>query len=66
MTPGSRSPERVPIMNPPAGVRPIVVSMETPSLTAHIEAPFPRCATTTRPGRRSSDVAHSYERPWKP
>src|SRR5262252_8289925 len=51
MTPGSRSPHRVPIMKPPAGVRPMLVSIDRPSRTAAMLAPFPRCAMTTRPRR---------------
>ena len=38
-TPGSRSPLRVAITIPPVGVRPMVVSTEAPSTTAHRLAP---------------------------
>ena len=48
-TPGSRSPDRVPIMIPPVGVKPIVVSTLTPSRTAVRLAPFPRWAMMIRP-----------------
>ncbi len=41
-TPGSRSPERVPIIRPPVGVKPIVVSIEMPPYTAARLAPLPR------------------------
>ena len=49
-TPGSRSPGRVPMMMPPVGVRPMVVSMERPSRTAVMLAPLPRWATISRGG----------------
>ena len=44
MSPGSRSPERVLIGNPEAGVKPMLVSMLLPSRTAARLAPLPRCA----------------------
>ena len=71
-TPGSRSPVRVPIIKPPVGVKPIVVSTPTPSRTAAMLAPLPRWAMTTRPRRhrrssaRSSSTMYSYDRPWNP
>jgi len=47
--PGSKSPGLVPIISPPAGVKPMVVSMLFPSKTAARLAPLPRCASITRP-----------------
>ena len=47
-TPGSIAPQRVPITSPSSAVRPIVVSMLTPSRIAHRLEPLPRCATTVR------------------
>ena len=40
--PGSTEPERVAITRPSSGVKPIVVSTERPSSTAHSDAPAPR------------------------
>ena len=52
-SPGSRSPVRVLISRPAAGVKPMLVSMLLPSCTAARLAPLPRCARITRPcGRR--------------
>ena len=48
-TPGSRSPLRLLMTRPPAGVSPMLVSTQRPSATAARLAPFPRCASTTRP-----------------
>jgi hypothetical protein len=69
-TPGSRSPDRVAIMTPDAGVNPIVVSTGRPPATAARLAPAPRCASTTRPAaasgpaiRVSSSIRNAYERP---
>ena len=45
MTPGSMSPERVPITRPSIGVRPIDVSTGSPPTIADAEAPLPRCST---------------------
>ncbi|COZ43969.1 Uncharacterised protein [Mycobacterium tuberculosis] len=45
MTPGSRSPLRVPITKPSSGVRPIDVSTGRPRAIAEAEAPLPRCST---------------------
>ena len=39
---GSMSPERVPIIRPSSGVRPMVVSTDCPSRIAAMEAPLPR------------------------
>jgi len=39
---GSISPQRVPIINPSRGVKPIEVSIDFPLSIAVIEAPFPR------------------------
>lgn len=36
------APERVPIMKPSSGVRPMVVSITRPSLTAAMEEPLPK------------------------
>ena len=41
-SPGSTEPERVAITSPSSGVKPIVVSTERPSRTAHSDAPAPR------------------------
>ena len=35
--------------NPSAAVKPIVVATLLPALSPHMLAPFPRCATMTRP-----------------
>jgi len=48
-SPGSRSPERLLITNPDAGVKPMLVSMLLPSCTAAKLAPLPRWARITRP-----------------
>jgi hypothetical protein len=48
-TPGSRSPERVLMGRPAAGVNAMLVSMLRPSRTAATLAPLPRCARMTRP-----------------
>src|SRR5215475_8061832 len=45
---GSIWPGRVPIGRPSSAVKPIVLSTLRPPESAHIEAPLPRCATTTR------------------
>ena len=47
-TPGSRSPERVPITNPSSGVRPALVSIAVPCLTATRDEPLPRWQTIIR------------------
>ena len=41
MMAGSMSPQRVPIIRPSSGVRPMLVSMHLPSLTAEMEPPLP-------------------------
>ncbi len=46
MIAGSMEPERVPIMMPSSGVRPIVVSKHFPPLIAEIEEPLPRWQVT--------------------
>ena len=43
---GSIEPQRVPMMMPSSGVRPMVVSKHLPSLTAEMEEPFPRWQVT--------------------
>ena len=43
------SPVRVPMTKPAVGVKPMVVSMQWPLLTAAMLAPAPRCARMTRP-----------------
>ena len=48
-TPGSSSPQRVPIGSPSSAEKPIVVATLRPARSAQSEAPLPRCATTTRP-----------------
>ena len=42
MIPGSIEPQRVPIIRPSSGVKPMVVSTHFPSRTAAMEAPLPR------------------------
>ena len=44
---GSRVPQRVPMMRPSSGVRPIVVSMHWPSSMAQRLAPEPRWQLTS-------------------
>jgi hypothetical protein len=70
---GSQSPERVPMMRPSRGVRPIEVSKEQPSFTALIEEPLPMCAMIrlvlkgSWPRRTAARLA-VYRKlvPWKP
>ena len=50
ITPASSEPERVPIGSPSNAVNPMEESTLRPPASAHIDAPDPRCATTTRPG----------------
>ena len=45
MTPGSTSPDRVPITRPSIGVSPIDVSCGRPPTIADADAPLPRCST---------------------
>ncbi len=71
MTPGSTEPERVPIIRPSSGVKPIEVSIGLPPWIAEAEQPLPRWQTTRRsdPGsrprisaaRRRSSVADPVE-----
>ena len=42
ITPGSTSPDRVPIIRPSSGVRPILVSMDFPPSSAAMLTPLPR------------------------
>ena len=72
-SPGSTEPERVAITSPSSGVKPIVVSTETPPATAASEAPAPRWHVTIRSsstGRPASSAAraeaYACESPWKP
>ena len=46
-TPGSMSPDRVPMTRPARGVRPMDVSMLRPPEMAAALAPLPRCSTTS-------------------
>ena len=48
ITPESSEPDRVPIGNPSSAVNPIDESTLRPFTSPHIDAPDPRCATTTR------------------
>ena len=70
--PGSTEPERVPIINPSSGVKPIEVETDLPASTAVTEQPLPRWATTRpRDGddpRSAADrsTAHDTDSPWKP
>lgn len=43
---GSMLPQREPMMMPSSGVKPMLVSMTLPSLTAEIEEPLPRWQVT--------------------
>ena len=45
ITPGSMSPERVPITRPSIGVNPIDVSTGRPPTIADADAPLPKCST---------------------
>ena len=70
---GSRSPERVPMISPSSGVRPIEVSTHLPPTEAEIEAPLPRWHTITLAvlGSRLANLIVSLETklwlvPWKP
>ena len=63
--PGRPSPERVAITRPSSGVKPIVVSTETPAATAASEAPAPRWHVTIRStstGRPASSAARARRR----
>src|ERR1022692_3829551 len=71
-TPGHRSPERVPIMRPPFGTNPIVVSMLRPPRIAAMLAVLPKWAITIRPSAAlAPDPApsccrrDSWDSPWK-
>ena len=79
MIAGSIEPERVPIIIPSRGVRPIVVSKHLPPLIAEIDEPLPRWQVTILsssalylPGyffiRKSVALAETYLWlvPWKP
>ncbi len=63
-TPGSSAPQRVPIGRPSTAVKPIVLAMLRPPCIAHMLAPLPRCAATTRApasaGSHSGSVAAMY------
>lgn len=53
-------PERVPIMRPSSGVKPMVVSMDFPWLTAVMEPPLPKwhvMSPRSRSGRPSRFAA---------
>ncbi len=72
-TPGSMSPDRVPITRPSSGVSPIEVSTQTPPWTAEAEPPLPRCSTITftsagsLPSSRAvSRETYWWDVPWKP
>ena len=58
--------------SPSTAVKPIVLATLRPACMAHMLAPLPRCATTTRPvavfgSRLGRTLAmYSYESPWKP
>ena len=58
-TPASTSPQRVPMISPSAGVKPIVVSTERPWSTAQSDEPLPRWQLTSRSsfGRRFRNCA---------
>ena len=46
---GSMEPQRVPMIRPSSGVKPIVVSTTRPSRTAHSEEPLPKWQLTSLP-----------------
>ncbi len=50
----------VPIMRPPEGVKPIVVSMGCPSFIAAMLTPLPKWATMTRPAVASPSISTMY------
>src|ERR1700731_16066 len=63
MAPGSRLPHRVPITRPSSGVKLMVVATLRRRCIAHMLAPLPRWATTTRPsaatvpiGKHTGDI----------
>ena len=58
-TPASTSPQRVPMISPSAGVKPMVVSTERPWSTAQRDEPLPRWQLTSRSsfGRRFRNCA---------
>ena len=59
--PGSRLPERLLITNPAVGMKPMLVSMLLPSLTAARLAPFPRWARIHAAGGcRRADEAREF------
>ena len=68
-TPGSRLPQRVPIIRPSSAVNPMVEATLRRPCMAHRLAPLPRCATTTRPFAAaprwpgSTLAMYSYDRP---
>ncbi len=66
-------PDRVAIIRPSSGVKPMVVSTDRPPETAHSDAPAPRWQLTSRsvPGSRPSTSAarrdaYAWDSPWKP
>src|SRR3989339_827239 len=72
-TPISKSPVRVPIINPSTGVKPIEVSMDLPPSMAHMEAPFPKWQVMifcfpigTFNNRQASLEMYQWLVPWKP
>ena len=66
---GSMLPVRVPIMMPSTAVKPMLVSRDRPSCSAHMLAPLPRCSTIVRPAAAraeccgSTEAMYSYDRP---
>ena len=73
ISPGSRSPGRVPITRPSSGVNPMEVSIGRPPAIAEADAPFPRCRTiwlisSWRRPRTSATrwETNSWLVPWKP
>ncbi len=70
--PGSMLPGRVPISRPSRAVNPIELPTLRPARMAHMLAPLPRWATTTRPPAIAGATAgrapamYSYDSPWKP
>ena len=69
--PGSTVPEREAITSPSSGVKPMVVSTDRPSRTAHSDDPAPRWQVTSRatgPAGEALGLAGgpAWDRPWKP
>jgi hypothetical protein len=68
-TPASSAPGRVPMTSPSRALKPIVLSMLRPLLSAHILTPLPKWPTITRPAAISGAISgkilaiYSYDSP---